>query len=427
MITQRATEPHLAITIALFALAFLVPSWPWLSGAVTVPYDAKSSVLPPIEFMAHAFATGASPFWSPGIFAGWPNIADPQSMLDSPLHVLLAYLSPAPSFRAVDAVTFAYLFIGGFGIILLFRDRGWHAAGALVAALAFAFGGAASARLQHAGEVISLAYFPPTLWLLARAIDRSTTHGAWRWGALAGASGGLLALGRDQIALLELYLLAGYVLAYWLAGAGKAARPRAGLTPLIAGGIAGIIVIIVPVIFTELLALRSNRPEFSFSDAGKGSLHWTHLLSLVFADLFGSMDPKVQFWGAGGFAWNERFGMADLFLAQNMSLLYSGAIAPVVLILGTSRGLIWSREVRFFTIAALLIAFFMFGWYTPVFRVMYEIMPGVKFFRRPADGTFAFGALIAILTGYLVHRWLAGLPPAGRIQRRLAAGIAASV
>src|SRR4051794_36890242 len=203
MNNERAAQPHFAITIALFALAFLVPSWPWLSGAVTVPYDAKSSVLPPIGFMAHAFSAGMSPFWSPNIFAGWPNIADPQSMLASPLHVLLACISAAPSFRAVDSITFAYLFFGGLGIILFFRDRGWHPAGGLIAALAFAFGGAASARLQHTGEVISLAYFPPTLWLLARALDRRS----WRLGAFAGACGGLLALGRDQIALLELYLL----------------------------------------------------------------------------------------------------------------------------------------------------------------------------------------------------------------------------
>ena len=121
------------------------------------------------------------------------------------------------------------------------------------------------------------------------------------------------------------------------------------------------------------------------------------------------MDPKVDFWGAGGFAWNERFGMADLFLAQNMGLLYAGAIVPVVLVVGLSRGLLWSREIRFFTIATVLIAFYMFGWYTPVFRAMYEMMPGVKLFRRPADATFVFGALIAIMAGYLVHRWLTGM------------------
>jgi hypothetical protein len=139
------------------------------------------------------------------------------------------------------------------------------------------------------------------------------------------------------------------------------------------------------------------------------------------------MDPKVDFWGAGGFAWNERFGMADLFLAQNMGLLYAGALVPVVLVLGIARGLIWSREIRFFTIAALLIALFMFGWYTPAYQVMYELMPGVKLFRRPADATFVFGALLAVLAGYLVHRWLAGLPRANNAQRCIALGLVISV
>jgi hypothetical protein len=409
----------LALVLAIFAVAFLVPAWPWLSGAVTVPYDAKSTFLPPVEFMARVFATGESPFWTPNVFAGWPNVADPQSMLASPLHVLLALVSAAPGFRAIDGVTFAYLFIGGVAIILYFADRGWHMAGALVAALAFAFGGAASARLQHTGQVISLAYLPLALLFLSRALDRSS----WRWGAAAGVAAALIVLGRDQVALLEVYLLAGYVLAHWL-GAGWSTRLRASIAPLLAGGIAGLVIIIVPVVLTELLALRSNRPEFSFIEAGRGSLHWTHLLSLVFTDLFGAMDRKVDFWGAGGFAWNERFGMADLFLAQNMGLLYSGAIAPVLLVIGATRGWLWSREVRFFTVAALLIAFYMFGWYTPAFRVMYELLPGVKLFRRPADATFVFGALVAMLAGYLVHRWLTDAPGASRARNVLAVTIA---
>ena len=96
--------------------------------------------------------------------------------------------SSAPGFQANDAVAFAYLFLGGLGIILYFRDRGWHAAGALVAALAFAFGGSASARLQHIGQVISLAYLPIALLLLSRALDRSS----WRYGALAGVAAALI-------------------------------------------------------------------------------------------------------------------------------------------------------------------------------------------------------------------------------------------
>ena len=118
-------QPPLALIVAIFALAFLVPAWPWLSGAVTIPYDAKSTFFPPVEFMARAFHNGESPFWAPNVFAGWPNIADPQSMLLSPLHVLLALASAAPGMWANDAVTFAYLLVGGLGIILYFCDRGW--------------------------------------------------------------------------------------------------------------------------------------------------------------------------------------------------------------------------------------------------------------------------------------------------------------
>src|SRR5256885_10986352 len=133
------TRRYLLLVIAVYALAFLLPAWPWLSGAVTVPYDAKSTFLPPVEFMARAFATGESPFWTPNVFAGWPNIADPQSMLFSPLHVLLALSRAAPGFRANDAVTFAYLFIGGLGGILSFLGRGLPLGGGAVALLGLEF------------------------------------------------------------------------------------------------------------------------------------------------------------------------------------------------------------------------------------------------------------------------------------------------
>src|SRR5258708_8349939 len=108
--SRRTAQPSLLLTVAIFALAFLVPAWPWLSGAVTVPYDAKSTFLPPVEFMARAFANHESPFWTPNIYAGWPMIADPQSMLTSPLHLLLALAIAAPGFRANHPMTFAYLF-----------------------------------------------------------------------------------------------------------------------------------------------------------------------------------------------------------------------------------------------------------------------------------------------------------------------------
>ena len=89
-----APRMGLPLAIAVFALAFMVPAWPWLSGAVTIPWDAKSQFFPPVQFLATSIARGEWPWWTPNVFAGWPMICDPQSLLFSPLHVLLAAVNP---------------------------------------------------------------------------------------------------------------------------------------------------------------------------------------------------------------------------------------------------------------------------------------------------------------------------------------------
>src|SRR5260370_20428948 len=198
-----------ALSVVFYVAAFAVLSWPWLSGAVTIPWDAKAQFQPELQFLASSLARGEQPFWTPNLFAGWPQIADPQSLIFSPLHFTLAAFDPTPSFRAADFVTFAYLFPGGLGLMLFFRDRGRHPAGAARAALIFAFGGSASSRLQHPGEIISLSYLPIALWLLGRTLDCAS----WRIGLAAGVIIPLLIVGRDPVALIALSLLALFVLA----------------------------------------------------------------------------------------------------------------------------------------------------------------------------------------------------------------------
>ena len=401
--------------VGLYAVCFTILAWPWLSGTVTIPWDAKAQFYPQLRFLARSLAEGQSPFWSPNIFAGWPQIADPQSLIFSPFHVLLAYFDPSPSFRAADAVTFAQLFIGGFGILLMFRERGWHIAGALVAALGFVFGCSNAARLQHIIPVESLAYLPLALWLLMRTLERSS----WRAGIAAGVATALIAIGRDQVALLELYVLAGFVLWHWLDGDGRLARIRVSFWPLAGMLWTTALLVAVPVILTMLLADDSNRPEIAYDAAGRGSLHPAHLLMLVFADLFGASDPNVAFWGPPSVAWREALGRTDLFLAQNMGQVYAGALVVVALVsFGVMRGLAWTREIRFFSVATVLVLLYALGWYTPVFHVMYDVLPGVDQFRRPAGATFVFGALIAIIAGYLIHHWLTAKPQSPTLPQR---------
>ena len=144
-----------------------------------------------------------------------------------------------------------------------------------------------------------------------------------------------------------------------------------------------------------------------------------HLLQFAFADLFGAMDPSVDYWAPQSPIWDAAWGWPGLYLSQNMGLVYAGALTLVAVVsFGFIRGLAWAREIRFFTIAAVLLLLYTLGSYTPAFRLMYDLLPAVALYRRPADATFVLVALVAVIAGYLVHRWLAGtVPTATRRQR----------
>ena len=408
----------LASAIGMFALASIILAVPWLSGAVAIPYDAKSQFYPQLAFLARSLAHGESPFWTPNVFAGWPQIADPQSLIFSPIYFPLALLVPNPSPYLADVVEFGLLFIGGVGVILFFRDRGWHVAGAMVAAIAFSFGGSAASRIQHVGQIESLMFLPYALWLLSRALERSS----WRAGAGAGLFGALIVLGRDQVSLLATYILIGFVLWHWFVGAGRQARFLASFKPLVAGLLVGLLIVAVPVTLTGLLAADSNRPEIGFVFAGRGSMHPADLFMLVFADLFGASDFHRDYWGPPSYPWMDAFGSTDLFVPQNAGQIYTGALAIVaVLGFGLLRGQLWAREIRFFSLAMLFTLLYELGKYTPAFQVMYDLLPGVPLYRRPADATFLFCGFLAIIAGYLIHRWLDDtMPPAKRWQHALA-------
>jgi len=389
----------LALALVLFFAAWLACCWPWLSGAVTIPWDAKAHFQPQLQFLARALHAGESPFWTPNVFSGSPQIADPQSLIFSPPFLLLALWSAAPSLREMDAATFGALLAGGVFIILFFRDRGWHWGGAVLAALIFSFGGSAAWRVQHIGQILSLASLPIALFLLDRALRRSSLL----YGALAGLAAAILVLGRDQVSLLGVYTLAAWLVAHWLSGDRVLPTMRASLPPLLAGAVVGAVATLPPVTLTWLLAEQSNRPEIDFIGAGRGSLHPALLITSIIPHLFGAAYEMEKYWGPPSFAWSD----TGLFLAQNMGVLYVGA-APIVLFLlaGVLRGALWAREIRFFAVALAIALLYALGWYTPVFRAIYDVVPGVSFYRRPADATFLIGYFLAICAGWLAHRLL---------------------
>jgi hypothetical protein len=403
------TAAALALSIAWVAFAF-----PWLSGFVTIPYDAKAHFQPQIQFLANALHSGQSPFWTPNVFAGSPQVADPQSMIFSPAF-LLAYFSDAPSFRAVDAYSFLLLGLAGFSVLMIFRDKGWHPVAGFFAAITAAFGGTAVWRIQYLKQVEAYAFFLLCLWLLSRALERRSLT----YGVLSGLAAGLLVIEPGQIALLGCYILTAYVLVHWFRAQNRFSAIKGNILPLLGGGVAATLIASVPILLTYLFVSASSRPAFEFAEAARGALHPASLLTFVIGDLYGAADKSIDYWGPGAWNWNAHY----LSMSENMGQMYFGALPALLLLIGIFRRVLFAREVRLYTITGAVLLIFCLSWYTPLFKLMFDYVPGIQMFRRPSDASYQLGAMVAIVTGYVLHRFLTDLPQA-RLPREVPWGVA---
>ena len=284
-------------------------------------------------------------------------------------------VSPEPSFQLEDGVVFAMLAMGGVALMPYFRDRGWQAAGGLLAALAFAFGGSASWRIQHTGQVMSLAWLPGDA-LAAGARARPAVGGIWR-----GARGNGRRLfgpgARSGRVSCPCCCLTAYALFRVATDEGIIERHKACCSRARSAGVA---IIALPLAWTWTSPRKSNRPAIDLDGAFKGSLP----AGLVpDADLRKSLRHRRA---AKGF-----LGTADASLRHQRYLSraqYDGdlhgrtaALAGVAAASSASAfsasgksGSSWPQR-RLSRIYAL-------GRYTPLFAPIFHV-PGVDLWRRP--------------------------------------------
>ncbi len=408
--TRAKQGGDLKLAIITFAAGWLIIAWPWLSGHVTVPWDSKAHFLPQLQFMAASFAKGESPFWTPYVFSGSPQIADPQSLLFSPPYVLLALLNSAPTAWAQDVTLELMLLVSGLCMILWFRDKGWHAAGGLLAALSFAFGAAMAWRVQHVGQVMSLAYLPAVLLCLDRALERRSLT----YAIAAGAIGGILVIGRDQVALLSVYFLIAYVAHIVMQKFRQPAGAKFLIPPLVVATIAGLLVIAIPVTLTHLVVADANRPFIPIDVAGHGSVHPALFLTALAPDVFASSGGGI-YWGPPSALWKD----TGLYLAQNMGQMYFGAVPILLFFWGALSGIFSTGNMRVFAAGLAVSAIYALGWYTPAFAAMHAVIPGVDLYRRPADAIFLIGFFGSVMAGYDLHRLLTDPWIPVSVQRRI--------
>ncbi|MFO1148590.1 MAG: YfhO family protein [Alsobacter sp.] len=404
-------ETLLAVAAVLVFWGLAAGAWWWIGGVV--PWDSKNHFYPMLRNIGASMAQGEWPLWNPYHFSGHPSVADPQSLLFTPTMMLFAWLVPEPSMELFDLVVFAHLLLPAFAILGFFARRGWHPAGAVVAAMVVVLGGSAAARLQHTGMIFSYSFFIPALLLLEIALDRIS----WRAAAGFGLAAGLMALGRDQVAFLCCVTLASAAVALAL----EQERPLRWLgrrVPLLAlMGIIIVAMLAVPAILTMQFLADSNRPAFAYGVAAMNSLPPSSLATLLAPNLYGTLNHTYDYWGP---MWDTV--PEGTYTDRAINYLFAGT-APILLILwqGIGRGRLLDREIRFPLVLGLAALVYALGRYTPVFVWLFDHVPGIKLYRRPADATFLINVSLAMLGGYCVHAYLSGEETRRREARAWAA------
>ena len=392
---------RLAVLSLLLFYGLALASW-LLTGTV-VPWDSKNHFYAMFRFLGDALHNGEIPLWNPYLFGGHPAIADPQSLIFTPTMLLFALITPNASMQLFDAVILAHLLAGGICILGLSRRWNWHPAGAVLAAIVFMLGGAASSRLQHTGIIISYSFFPAALWCLDIALERRS----YRFAIAFGLAASLMALGRDQVAFLLCAVLVGY-LVFSAVQSGHALvylRARAGI--LTSSAVLILAILSVPALLTMQFLADSNRPGFPFGVAAVGSLAPVNLITLFVPNFFGSLDHLYDYWGPD----YDTMPSAD-WTDRAVNYLFIGTL-PFLLIAwhGFGAGRLFARRARFFLILLVLAAAYALGRYTPFFALAFDRIPGVSLYRRPADATFLINIALAFAAGFLLHRYIEeGLP-----------------
>ncbi|MEQ1712655.1 MAG: hypothetical protein ABL908_14815, partial [Hyphomicrobium sp.] len=330
------------------------------------------------------------------------------------LFLLWAALDPAPSMRAFDLIVYAHLLIGGLAMAGYGHRRGWPVAASILAAAVFMFGGAAAGRLNHTGIICSYGLFPLAMLTLELTLERRSALLSIAFAMVAS----VIALGRNQVALLLCFVLLALAIRHILAAEHplRYLRQRAGCLALM--GLTGVVILAAPLLLTVQFATLSNRPSLDLATALQASLHPASLLSMAVPNVFGSLNMMdLGYWGPQASITPEVAATDDSF-----NYAFFGAV-PIVLLfaLGVCRGVLVQRGSRTWTAILALSVLFALGRYTPLFGWVFEHVPGFTYFRRPIDGLFITGIALAILCGDLLSAFVRhGSPPANRWATRAA-------
>jgi hypothetical protein len=414
----RQSEPEPPVRFGWAALAYLVLSLVFFlpaflpdRGLFGTDYLAATYVF--YDFIVDRFGDGSLPKWVPYVFGGLPLFSNPGSTFH-PVHALASLILPTS--RILPFVFVVQFWLAGMGMFLLARElrcRGWVA---FLAGLAFQFTGITLSWVYagHDGRIMVATMAPLFFYFLHRGVRTATLP------PFAGAAAALaFALLSFQIQNAYYLLLAG---AIW--GVFCLIRFRAGRTPatharVLAMGLASV-AFAFTIAAVNFLPFLGYVPESPRGDTGGRGYEYSVSYSMPPGDLVSMAVPEQS--GATVYAIDRRTGTAvrPLFPAYDgpnpmkLHTEYLGALVILLMVLGAffARG---DRYWWFFGGLALFAVTLALGGHTPLYRVYYEVLPGLKRFRAPDLAYFVTAFSLVTMAALTLER-IAALRDASRVR-----------
>jgi len=401
MLICDAVKKRSSDTVAIVILILLVLWFGWdIVWDKKVPFfrDLNNYSYPLRYSLAEALNAGRLPLWDRHMAMGFPILADFQSGVFYPPHLLFFAL---PFFRAVRALFIFHYLVANIGAYLLFRWWNFPRHHSIIGALLFTLGGTTISLTNL------LNHFQSAVWLpvVVLAWERFLQRRSW-WGLLTLTVALLMQFlaGSPEIYVMTVVLLLADGFAMQdVKGHARITRPLWSL------GIANLFVValsMIQLLPTIELFLASRRQEpIPYEEAMNWSLDPWSLVNLIF------LDKQV----------NMRIGDGtQLFFGRHLPFFLSYYFGAIFLF-GLCFWLFYSSAKEKLILGGLIAAslILVLGVHTPIYPFLYEHVFVLRSFRFPEKWFFLTQAflLIVVVKGLFAfaqsdqRRSLRGLAP----------------
>ncbi len=361
-------------------------------------------------FYADALAEGTFPRWAPLLLGGTPFLEalSGGDSLYPPSLFLLLLMEP---YRALGWKLVIHFAAAGFFMFGWARSLGASRPGALLGGTAYMLAPYFVSLVHpgHDGKIFVTALAPLLFWAAERHFQRPT------YGSVAGIAlvvGLVISTTHFQMAYflfgaVGLYALFRSFVVWRSAREGRPGNPAAGplrfalfLSASLAG--AGLAAgQLVPAV--DYVTEYSRRVQTTREAAGESGVAWSSSWSIHPEEAMALVIPEFAGNNAGGAAWAEgsywgRNVLKDNHESAGLVVLLLAAVAVAA---GPRRRLAW-----FFSGLAGLVLLFALGAHTPVWRIFYEVVPGIRLFRAPSQAMFLFALSASTLAALGLDRVL---------------------